>query len=100
MCSSDLELVTLFTESLPNAKIRLEEAVSANDRTTIASVAHSIKGGALNCNADEVMKIFSELEETAHSLSHNQLSEILVSCDLAIARLMQDANALLSTHKV
>lgn len=95
-----LELVALFTESLPNAKIRLEEAVSADDRTTIASVAHSIKGGALNCNADEVMKIFSELEETAHSLSRNQLSEILVSCDLAIARLMQDANSLLSTHKV
>ncbi len=89
-----LELVQIFLESLPDAKETLTRAILGDDRPGIAAIAHTIKGGALNCSADEIANIFAVLEDSCLTLSSGELNDALVSTDLAFARLLQEAFAL------
>ena len=61
------KIINGFIEQIPVQLGNIKEAIKSGDIETVDREAHSIKGGALNVCADDIMKVAKKLEMYAKS---------------------------------
>ncbi len=71
------ELLELFVSELPNRVAGLEEAVSGEDRETLGTLAHLIRGAAGSYGFQALCPLAGELEEKSPTADFSELSALL-----------------------
>ncbi|MDQ4062339.1 MAG: response regulator, partial [Actinomycetota bacterium] len=61
------ELGELFLEDIPSQLEALREAIGGGDATSVARIAHTIKGSSGNMGAAKMANICAELQDIGHS---------------------------------
>lgn len=81
------ELITIFLNDTPQRIAELRVALAANDATTLARAAHSMKGSAGNFGAQRFAEINSDIEAQARDGSLGGIEAYLPQLDAEFERL-------------
>jgi len=79
-----LELLTMFAGDVDNRVAMLETAIQANDRLSMASVAHFLVGASANISAEAINRAATRLEAAARGGNVCEARELLRSLREAV----------------
>jgi CheY-like chemotaxis protein/HPt (histidine-containing phosphotransfer) domain-containing protein len=83
------KIIRGFIQQIPVQLRNIEEAIKSGDIETVGREAHSLKGGALNVFANDMMLAAKELETQARSGSLENAVELLEKVRAEYARLVE-----------
>ncbi len=84
------EIVDVFVEDMPLYLEKLVRAIEQSDSTTVAQVAHTVKGSASTLGATKLAHHCRELEYAAHSNDAVSLRQLLDKIRLAFSEARSD----------
>jgi len=88
------EIATLFLEDYPKVLDDLRSAVARGDARSLERTAHGLKGSVSTFGARAVMDAARTLETLGRAQKFEEVSQVLVSLELALAALRPELETL------